>query len=155
MHSVCISTDSSGNGSSQMANVAWHALERKALLTMTLQSFQLPTRLKPHHLCPSLRCPGTPVSSHLPGSYRTCAKGFESQVSPQHAEDVDVCGRGGGLNWEGMALLCSTSRTHDVMPVMTVASNNITDTSWCAGCDSITGRGPSRGGTSSAGLYCC
>lgn len=65
LHSVCISTDSSGNGSGQMANVAWHALERKALLTMTLQSFQLPMRLKLHHVCPSLRCPGTPVSSHL------------------------------------------------------------------------------------------
>lgn len=155
LHSVCISTDSSGNGSGQMANVAWHTLERKALLTMTLQSFQLPMRLKLHHLCPAWGVQELLFPLILAGSYGTCAKGFESQVSPPHAEDVDVYGRGRWLNWEGMALLCFTSRTRDIMPVMSIASNNIRDISWCAGGDSITSRGPSRGGKSSTGLYCC
>lgn len=35
LHSVCTSVDSSGNRSGQMANVSWHSLERKGLITLT------------------------------------------------------------------------------------------------------------------------
>lgn len=91
----------------------------------------------------------------LAGSDRTCTKGFEIQVSPQHPEDVDVCGREGWVSWESMALLSSTSRTHYIMPVMSIASNNIRFISRCTGAESITGRSPSTGGASSTGLYCC
>lgn len=114
-------------------------------------SSQSSSRLKLYQLCPSLRCPGTPVSSCL-GRIR---QGMHQRLCPQHPEDVDVCGIGGWVKWESMALLCSSSRTHDIMPVMSIASNNIRDISWCTGADSITGRSPSWGGTSSTGLHLC
>lgn len=151
---MCISPNCRGNRSGRMANITWRPLERKTV-NLDVQSFQLSMRLKLCQLCCSLRCPGTPVSSCLAGSNRACAKGFELQVCPQHPEDVDVCGSGGSVSWESMALLCSTSRTHDIMPVMSIASNNIRFISGCIGAESITGRSPSRGGTFSTGLSCC
>lgn len=128
---------------------------KKGSVNFDMQSFQLSLRLKLYHLCPSLGVQELLFPLILAGSDRTCTKGFEPQVSPQHPEDVDVCGRGGWVNWESMALLCSSSRTHDIIPAMSIASSNIRDISWCAGADSISGRSPGRGGTSSTGLYCC
>lgn len=142
-------------GSGQMANVAWQALEGKSLLTLTCNLFSYLWGWKCTMSAPVWGAQELLFPLVLAGSDRTCAKGFESQVSPQHPGHGDVCGRGGWVNWESMALLCSTSRTHDIMSVMSIASSNIRDISQCAGDDSITSRSPSRGGTSSTGLYCC
>lgn len=87
----------------------------------------------------------------LAGSDRTCTKSWVTSLSTTSWRCWCVWQR----NWESLALLCSTSITHDITLVMSLASDNIRDISWCAGADSITGRSPSRGSTPSTGLYCC
>lgn len=62
-----------------------------------------------HLPCSSPRCPGTPVIFGMWGSGRTTTKGSVPQVFPPQPETVGVCGSGECLNWEGMALLCSTN----------------------------------------------
>lgn len=123
LHSVCISTNSSGNGSGWMANVTWHALERKALLILQCDLLSYLQDQNGSISAPAWGVQELLFPLVLAGSDRTCAKGFKSQDSPQYPEDVDVCGRG-WVNWESMALLCSTSRTYGIMPAMTNASTS-------------------------------
>lgn len=114
-----------------MANVTWNALERKALLTLTCNLFSYLRGQNCTISAPVWGMQELLFPLVLAGSDRTCAKGFESEVSPQYAEDVDVCVWGGWVNWESMALVCSTSRTHDIAPVMSIASSNIKDIPQC------------------------
>lgn len=115
LHSVCISAGNNGDGSGQMVNVVWHALERKALSTITLNLFSDPRGWTCTFSAPVWGVQELLSLLILAGSDRTCTKGSGSQVSSPHPEALGVCSRGGWLNWECLALLCSTSRTHDIM----------------------------------------
>lgn len=65
LHSVHISAGNNEDEGGQMANVAWNALGIKGSVSHNIESFQWPMWLNKYLLCPSLRYPGTPVSSHL------------------------------------------------------------------------------------------
>lgn len=111
LHSVRISAGNNGDRSGQMANVSWHASERKALSTITLNLFGDPQDWTCTFSAPVWGVQELMSPLILAGYDRACTKDLGSQVSPPHPEAVGACGRGGWLNWKGMVFLCSTSRT--------------------------------------------